>query len=161
VRLSMVLIFSMLTSVCLSANDTLLRYQNRYSLCREKSDVKIASCLLNGNLDFSRFRGEKRAYRHIDLQSISKAYKEGRVYEFTMSHMPKTRRYEALLGYLDHLYNIRESYVTPRFLGDEAEDTIRMKRIFNLLYNAGLKVTPERDHAFEEALLEFQRRNGR
>ena len=159
-RLSIVLIFAIVTSACLSANGKLLQYQNRYSLCHEKDDVKIVSCLLNGNLDFSRFRGEKRAYRHIDQKKIYRAYQEGKLYEFTMDHMPKTRQYEALQHYVDYLYRIRQYYVTPRFRGDKAEDTVRIKRIFNLLYDTGLEETPERDAAFEDALLAFQRNNG-
>ena len=156
----MALIYSIVASAFLFANEALLQYQDRYSLCHEKDDVKIASCLLNGNLDFSRFRGERRAYRHIDQKQIYRAYQEGRLYEFTMDHMPKTRRYEALQRYIDYLYSIRQYYVTPEFRKNEAEDTVRMKRIFNLLYDAGLEETPERDAEFGEALLAFQRNNG-
>ena len=158
-RLSLFLLASLTLSAA-AVDERLLAYQERYSVCHKKNDYQIAECLLNGNLNFSMFRGDRSAFRYFPPKHIYRAQREGRVYEFTMDQLPHTERYEGLRQYLDYLYTIKEQYVIPRFKGDEAEDTILMKRIFNLLYNAGLEETPERDYAFEEAVLEFQRRNG-
>ncbi len=158
-RLSLFLLASLTLSAA-AVDERLLAYQQRYSVCNKKNDYQIAACLLNGNLNFSMFRGDRRAFRYLSPKQIYRAQQEGRLYEFTMEQLPHTERYESLRKYLDYLYTIEKQYVTPHFKGNDAEDTVRMKRIFNLLYDAGLDETPERDYAFEEALLEFQRRNG-
>jgi len=138
----------------------LVAYQQRYSVCHEKSDYRIAECLINGDLNYARFRGDRSIFRHIDKRRIAEAVEEGRAYEFTMSQMPQTRRYIGLLEYIDYLYSIKDVYVTPRFKGNEAEDIIRIKRVLNLLQLEELDETPEITFEFEEAILEFQRRHG-
>ena len=158
-RLSLFLLASM-TLAAAAVDERLMAYQQRYSVCNKKNDYQIAECLLNGNLNFDMFRGDRRAFRYLSPKYIYRAQREGRLYEFTMDQLPHTERYEGLQRYLDYLYTIKEQYATPRFKGDDTEDTLRMKRIFNLLYNAGLEETSERDYAFEDAVLEFQRRNG-
>jgi len=104
----------------------LLAYQQRYTLCHGQSDYEIADCLLNGNLDFSRFRGDRHIYRHIQRKEIAQAVRKGEGYDS----------------------------------GDEAEDIVRIKRIFNLLDHAGLEETPERTPEFETALLAYQKKHG-
>ena len=46
------------------------------------------------------------------------------------------------------------------FNGNEEEDIIRIKKVFNLLQSSNLDESPERTAKFEEALLEYQRRHG-
>ena len=141
-------------------NEALISYQETYSLCHGKSDYQISNCLLNGNLNYANLRGDRSVFRYINRSKIKQAVQEGRAYEFTMQHLPQTERYEGLRSYLDHLYMVREAYMPPRFNGDEAEDIIRMKRVFNLLQSSDLEETPEITPAFEEAVLEYQRRHG-
>jgi hypothetical protein len=135
-------------------------YQKRYSVCHGKTNYQIAKCLLNGDLDYSRFRGDRHAYRKIPLRAIREAVYRGDIYVFTLSNLPKTERYLGLKSYLDYLYTIEDIFLPPEFKGDEVEDTLRIKRLFNLLLHAGLEETPERTPLFEEALLEYQRRHG-
>jgi murein L,D-transpeptidase YcbB/YkuD len=77
-----------------------------------------------------------------------------------MSQLPKTKRYTELKEYLDYLYTIKEEYTAPKFDGNETEDIIKSKRVFNLLQSTGLEENATRTPAFEEALLEYQRRHG-
>ncbi|MBN2768566.1 MAG: hypothetical protein JXQ68_05645, partial [Campylobacterales bacterium] len=99
----------------------LLDYQERYSICKEKTDYSIAQCLLNGNLNYSRLRGDKYAYRFIDRGSIAAAVQNGDIYDYTMSLMPQTKRYIFLKEYIDHLYSIKDQYTPPQFKGDDAQ----------------------------------------
>ena len=138
----------------------LLEYQSRYSLCHGKTDYQISECILNGNLNYAALRGDRSVFQYVSRSKIKQAAQEGRAYEFTMQHLPQTRRYKELKAYLDHLYTERHDYTIPRFKGNEAEDIMRMKRIFNILLFSGLDETPEITPAFEEAVLEYQRRNG-
>ena len=138
----------------------LVAYQQKYSVCHGKTDYQIAECLINGDLDFSRFRGDRSIFRHISRKKIADAVREGIAYEFTMAQMPRTRRYLGLIEYIDYLYSIRDVYVTPRFKGNEVEDIVRIKRVLNLLQLEELEETPEITYEFEEAILEFQRRHG-
>jgi len=138
----------------------LLRYQSRYSLCHGKSDYQIAVCLINGNLNLSRLRGDHTAYRYISPSRIRKEITKEDPFSYVMRHMPQTRRYRALKAYLDYLYDIEPYYFPPRFKGDAAEDMVRMKRIFNLLMQTRLEETPERTPDFDAALLAYQRRHG-
>jgi murein L,D-transpeptidase YcbB/YkuD len=154
----LILIHTLLFAAVPDAN--LLDYQKKYSVCKEKSNYKISQCLLNGNLNFSGFRGERNSYRSISNKKIKKAARNGNSYTFTMKHIPKTRRYSALKKYIDHLYAIKKEYTPPRFDGNTTEDIIRIKRVFNLLQSAGLEENATRTPAFEEALLEYQRRHG-
>lgn len=143
-----------------TADPRLVSYQKRYSLCQGKTDMQIAQCLLNGNLNYSRFRGDKYAYRKISKRDIQKAIRNDDIYHFTMDNIPQTKRYTGLKEYLDYLYSIRKEYVTPEFKGDEVEDIIRMKKVFNLLQFANLREDPYYTPEFEAELLEYQRRHG-
>jgi len=138
----------------------LKNYQDKYSVCKGKTNYQISQCLLNGNLNYSKFRGDRSSYRKISPNKIKKAAHNGNSYDYTMKHIPQTKRYTALKEYLDHLYAIKKQYTVPEFKGDEAEDIIRIKKVFNLLQSAGLDEDPERTPEFEEALLEYQRRHG-
>ena len=141
-------------------NQDLLNYQKRYSVCHGKTNYQISQCLLNGNLNYSRFRGDKNSYRKISQKQIQRALRSGNTYQNIMNLMPKTKRYIGLKEYIDYLYTIRGEYTPPRFRGDGAEDMIRTKRVFNLLQSAGLEETPDYTPDFETALLEYQRRHG-
>ncbi len=137
-----------------------MAYQEKYSFCHGRTDYQISECLLNGNLNYAGFRGDRNAYRKISKKKIREAVLQNRSYAFTMEHLPHTKRYERLKAYLDHLYTVRNAYMPPQFKGDEAEDIIRIKKVFNLLQSANLEETPEMTPAFEAALLEYQRRHG-
>jgi murein L,D-transpeptidase YcbB/YkuD len=152
----------MLQAVLLASavDGRLLAYQQRYSVCHGKTNYQIAECLINGDLDFSRFRGDRSIFLHISRKKIAEVVQQGKAYEFTMAQMPKTRRYIGLLEYIDYLYSIKDVYVTPRFKGNEAEDIIRTKQVLNLLQLEELELTPEYTPEFEAAILEFQRRHG-
>jgi len=155
------LLFIALLTYATAAHQGLLEYQSRYSVCHKKTDYEIVNCLLNGNLNFAALRGDRSVFRTVSRSKIRAAVNEGYGYEFTMQHLPQTQRYEGLVDYLDHLYTFRDSYTPPRFRGDEAEDIIKMKRVFNILLSSGLDETStEITPAFEEAVLEYQRRHG-
>ena len=141
-------------------DERLVNYQMRYSLCKGKTDIQISHCLLNGNLNFSKLRGDTYAYRKISRSQIEKAARNGNIYDFTMSHLPKTKRYTRLKKYLDHLYAVRKKYTPPEFKGDDAEDIIRMKKVFNLLKLANLRENSDYTSKFEAAVLEYQKRHG-
>lgn len=141
-------------------DQALLEYQTKYSLCHGKNNYQISSCILNGNFNYGRFRGDRNAYRKISKKEIKTAVQEGNSYAFTMEHLPKTRRYTALKEFMDYLLQIRSQYVTPKFKGNKEEDILNIKTIFNLLQSANLVMIPERTPEFEEQLLEFQRRHG-
>ncbi len=143
-----------------AADPLLLDYQAKYSLCHGKTDYRISECILNGDLNFAQFRGDRNAYRKISRQRIRQAAEQGRAYEFTMEHLPQTKRYTLLKEYLDYLYTIQNTYIPPRFKGDEDEDILRTKRVLNLLQDADLEETPEITPAFEAQILAFQRRHG-
>ena len=141
-------------------DQALLDYQKKYSLCHGKDAYKIVSCLLNGHLNYASFRGDRNIYRKISSSKIKKAVSQGNAYTFTLDHLPQTQRYTKLKEFADYLYSIRDVYVIPEFKGDEEEDILRSKYIFNLLQDANLELTPERTSAFEEALLTYQERHG-
>jgi len=157
------LLLPFLFSIVLFANTAdprLISYQERYSLCHKKTDYAISECLLNGDLNYSRFRGDRNAYRKISRSEIAEAAALGMAYEFTMQNLPDTRRYRVLLEYLDYLYSVQQAYAVPRFAGDEDDDIMKMKRIFNLLLLTDMEETPEWTFEFEDILLEYQRRHG-
>ena len=141
-------------------NIGLQSYQEKYSVCNGKTDYQISQCLLNGNLNYSRFRGDRYSYKSISRKQIKQATHNGNSYTYTMSKLPQTKRYTGLKAYLDHLYEIKDQYIIPKFKGNEKEDISSIKRVFNLLQSAGLEETPERTPEFEAALLEYQRRHG-
>jgi len=143
-----------------AADPGLETYQERYSLCHCKTDYQISDCILNGRLNFANFRGDRNAYRKISKSEIMQAVKEGRIFEFTMQHIPDTERYRELKQYLDYLYEIKAEYTVPRFDGNETEDIIRIKHVFNLLQFAGLEETAEITPAFKEEVLKFQSLHG-
>ena len=138
----------------------LKNYQERYSVCKGKTNYQISDCLLNGDLNYSRFRGDRYSYKTISKNKIQKAVRDGDIYYYTMSLMPQTKRYTGLKEYIDYLYSIRKEYTPPRFKGDNAEDIIRIKKVFNLLQSAGLEENSDYTPDFEMELLEYQRRNG-
>ena len=157
-KILLLLIHTLILSA--AADPALLGYQARYSVCHGKTDYQIANCLLNGDLNYANFRGDRNAYRRVSSSKIRQAANEGNAYGFVMAHLPKTRRYRGLVAFADYLYTVKHEYITPEFKGNHAEDTIRMKRIFNLLQSANLPETPEITPAFEAEILEFQRRHG-
>ena len=141
-------------------NAGLQSYQEKYSVCKGKTNYQISQCLLNGNLNYSRFRGDRYSYKKISNNKIKKAVHNGSSYEYTMNQLPQTKRYTDLKAYLDYLYTIKKEYTAPKFNGNETEDIINIKRVFNLLQSAGLEENGTRTFEFEEALLEYQRRHG-
>jgi murein L,D-transpeptidase YcbB/YkuD len=143
-----------------AADRDLLRYQKRYSLCRETTDLRIAECLINGHLDLSHLRGERRIFRHVGISQIKEALRYEEPYSYVMRMMPHTYRYESLLGFVDYLYRIAPIYHPPRFQGNKTEDLIRMKQVLNLLQGAGLEETPHYTPEFEDEIRLFQFRHG-
>lgn len=155
-------LFALIPTLIFSASpdQSLKNYQEKYSVCQEKTNYQISQCLLNGGLNYSRFRGDRYSYRTVSKNKIKKAASTGDIYDYTMNLMPKTKRYTGLKEYMDYLYSIKKEYMPPQFKGDEAEDTIRIKKVFNLLQSANLEENPERSPEFEAELLEYQRRHG-
>ncbi len=156
------IIFILLLSLLYAStpDQDLKNYQERYSVCQATTDYQISQCLLNGNLNYARLRGDRYSFRRISKEQIKKESFNGNIYPFTMSLMPKTKRYTGLKEYLDYLYSIKEQYIPPRFKGDHEKDIIRIKRIFNLLQSAVLEENAEYTPEFETELLEYQRRHG-
>jgi len=74
--------------------------------------------------------------------------------------MPRTKRYTGLKKYLDYLYSIKNEYTPPQFKGDDAEDIIRIKRVFNLLQSSRLEENSDYTQGFGDEVLEYQRRHG-
>ena len=138
----------------------LQNYQEKYSVCKGKSNYQISKCLLNGNLNYAQFRGDRNAYRRVSIKQIQRALSQDDIYEFTMENISQTERYVGLKNYLDHLYAIKNQYVVPQFNGDDVEDILRIKHMFNLLQNAELEYTPERTAEFERELLKYQESQG-
>jgi len=135
----------------------LINYQDRYSLCQGKTNYQISQCLINGDLNYARFRGDRYSYKTVSKNKIRKAASNDDIYDYTMNLMPKKKKKKK---YMDYLYSIKKEYTPPQFKGDEAEDTIRIKKVFNLLQSAGLEENSERSPEFEAELLEYQRRHG-
>jgi len=154
----LILIHTLLFAAVPDAN--LKHYQEKYSVCKGKTDYQISQCLLNGNLNYSRFRGDRYSYRTISKKKIKKAVRSGNSYDYTMNLIPQTKRYTGLKEYVDYLYSIRKEYTPPQFKGDKAEDIIRIKKVFNLLQSARLEENPDYTPGFEAELLEYQRRHG-
>jgi len=77
-----------------------------------------------------------------------------------MNLLPKTQRYLGLLDYLDYLWSIKGVYQTPKFLGNDDEDIIRIKKIFNLLQGTDLIEDAGYTDTFKSAVFEYQRRHG-
>ena len=157
-----IFIFILIHTFIFSAvpDERLKNYQERYSLCQGKTDMQISHCLLNGNLNYSRFRGDIYSYRTIRKSEIEKAVLNDDIYYYTMNLMPRTKRYTGLKRYLDYLYSIRNDYTPPQFKGNEAEDIIKIKRVFNLLHSARLEENTDYTQEFEDEVLEYQRRHG-
>jgi len=138
----------------------LINYQNKYSVCQGKTNYQISQCLINGDLNYASFRGDRYSYKSVSKNKIKKAASNDDIYDYTMNLMPKTKRYTGLKEYVDYLYSIKKDYTPPQFKGNEAEDTIRIKKVFNLLQSADLEENSERSPEFEAELLEYQRRHG-
>ena len=141
-------------------DEGLKSYQEKYSLCQGQTNYQIANCLINGNLNYARFRGDIHAYRKIHSDKIRGALQNGDVYHNVMDLIPQTKRYTKLKAYVDYLYTISNEYTPPQFKGNEEEDIIRIKRVFNLLQNSNLNENTEITPEFEEALLTYQGRHG-
>jgi len=143
-----------------SPDEGLKSYQEKYSVCQGKTNYQIANCLLNGNLNYTRFRGDRQSYRKIHSDKIRNALQNTDVYHNVLDLIPQTKRYIKLKTYVDYLYTISNEYTPPQFIGNEEEDTLHIKRVFNLLLHTNLdediEITPE----FEEALLTYQKRHG-
>ncbi|WP_052746085.1 L,D-transpeptidase family protein [Sulfurovum lithotrophicum] len=153
------LLFSTLL-FALNPDPNLLRYQHRYSLCHGKTNYQIVQCLVNGNLDYSRFRGERFPRKKISRKAVQEAEQYGDLFEYTMQLLPQSRRYIELRRYLDYLYSIRDIYRPPLFRGDQTDDILRIKSIFRLLGVADLPPDPYVSDAFVEAVKTYQRRWG-
>lgn len=138
----------------------LLEYQQRYTFCRGHSNYQVTHCLLNGALNYSMFLGDNPPYTKVNQKALHTAEAEENVYSYVMGLLPQTKRYNGLLDYIDYLRSIKEVYQTPKFLGNDAQDIINIKKIFNLLLGAGLVEDAVYTDAFEAALLEYQRRHG-
>ena len=144
-----------------AVDNRLNNYQKKYSLCKGTTNLQISHCLLNGNLNYARFRGDRKAYRNISKSEIQKAVRNGAdIYSYTMDRIPQTKRYTGLKAYLDYLYSIAERYTPPQFKGNDTEDIRRIKRVFNLLHSTNLKENSDYTFEFEAEVLEFQRRHG-
>jgi len=148
------------TLFALNPDPQLLEYQNKYTLCKKNNNYQITHCLLNGNINFTALRGDLYKSKKISHSKIKELERDGVLSNYVFSLLPQTRRYNELLVFLDYLYKIETSYVTPKFKGNLEEDILAMKRIFNLLQGANLyedtMYTPE----FEAEIVEFQRRHG-
>ena len=157
-----IVIFILIQTFLFAVVDKRLQnYQIRYSLCKGKTDLQISHCLLNGNLNYSRFRGDRSAYVKVSKREIQKVVRNGEdIYEYTMDRIPQTKRYTGLKAYLDYLYSIREKYTPPQFKGDDAEDIRRIKRVLNLLHSTDLEENSDYTFEFETEVLEYQRRQG-
>lgn len=156
-----IFIFIYSSFIFASAPDGNLKYyQERYTLCHGKTNYQITQCLLNGSLNYSRLRGERNTYRKVSQKDINREELSGNIYHYVMSLMPHTKRYTGLKEYLDYLYSIRKEYTPPRFSGNTPEDMIRIKKILNLLQNAGLEEDDENTARFEDEIREYQRRHG-
>jgi len=158
-RYLLLLLFSA-TLFAANPDPDLLRYQQRYSLCHGKTNYQIIYCLVNGNLDYSRFRGERFPGKKISPNAVKQAERNGNLFDYAMQLLPQSRRYTELRRYLDYLYSIRDIYTPPLFRGNEMEDILRIKAIFRLLGIADLPDDPYVSDAFTEAVREYQRRHG-
>jgi len=138
----------------------LLSYQNRYTYCHGNTNYQITRCLFNGALNYRFLRGDKPKPKRVDREALQNAEAEGNVYPYVMGLLPKTNRYNALLDYYDYLSTLQDYYVTPQFVGNDADDIIRIKRIFNLLQDANLIEDAYYTEAFEREIFEYQRRHG-
>jgi len=139
---------------------SLLEYQQKYTFCHGHTNYQIAQCLLNGSLNYSFLRGDRPTYKQVNKNALRTAEAEGTVYSYVMSLLPKTPRYTGLIKYYDYLLSIKEPYKTPTFSGNDSEDIIKIKKIFNLLQNAKLIEDTVYTDTFQSALLEYQRRHG-
>ena len=149
------------TVVFVSAADkNLMNYQARYSLCHDKTNYKIAQCLLNGSLNYYRIWGDKKRYRHINNKEFKKQEMNGNVYPYVMSLMPRSKRYTSLKKYIDYLYSIKNKYTPPQFKGNNEEDIPRIKRVLNLLQYEKLKEDTKLSPKFQQAIIEYQKRHG-
>ena len=157
-KILFILIHTLLFAV--APDQGLKDYQERYSVCQGKTNYQISQCLLNGNLNYARFRGDRYSYTKVSRKQIKNAAYTEDIYNYTMNNISQTRRYTGLKDYIDYLYSIKETYTTPLFKGDKEEDILRIKNVFNLLQSSGLEETSERTPEFESALLEYQRRHG-
>ena len=138
----------------------LLDYQNKYTLCKKQHNYQIVKCILNGNMNLSRLRGDLYRHKKVSNSKIKEALTYDDIYGYVLSLMPQTRRYTELQTYLDYLYEIESQYTPPKFKGDMPSDILAMKNIFNLVQGADLYETSEYTQEFKTEIIEFQRRHG-
>jgi len=81
-------------------NHELKNYQEKYSVCQGKTNYQISQCLLNGNLNYSRFRGDRYSYKKISKKEIQKAVRDTNIYDYTINLIPQTKRYTGLKEYI-------------------------------------------------------------
>ena len=94
-----------------AVDNRLNNYQKKYSLCKGTTNLQISHCLLNGNLNYARFRGDRKAYRNISKSEIQKAVRNGvDIYSYTMDRIPQTKRYTGLKAYLDKIEYFPQDY---------------------------------------------------
>jgi murein L,D-transpeptidase YcbB/YkuD len=96
----------------------------------------------------------------VNKDDLEKAELSGNIYHYVMHLLPQTKRYIGLKNYLDYLHSIREEYTPPRFRGNVSEDMIRIKKVLNLLQNAGLEEDAEHSVRLDDEIMEYQRRHG-
>jgi murein L,D-transpeptidase YcbB/YkuD len=144
----------------LAPNNDLLNYQKKYTFCQGKTNYQISKCLLNGSLNYALLRGDRPRLKHIDKRALKKAEANHNVYKYVMSLLPQTKRYQGLIAYYDYLYSIKNVYQTPTFSGNDIDDMIKIKKIFNLLQDANLIEDANYTTSFDAHLLEYQKRHG-
>jgi murein L,D-transpeptidase YcbB/YkuD len=143
-----------------TTDKSLLEYQQKYTFCHGHTNYQITQCLLNGSLNYGYLRGDKPKYKQVNKNVLRTAEAEGNVYTYVMSLLPKTRRYIGLMEYLDYLSSIKLQYQVPTFSGNDSEDIIKIKKIFNLLQDAKLVEDAAYTTSFQTNLLEYQKRHG-
>ena len=65
-------------------NQGLMEYQNRYTLCKGKTNYQITKCLLNGNINYTSFRGDRFNYKKINKKELKEEEYYGDVYRYVM-----------------------------------------------------------------------------
>jgi murein L,D-transpeptidase YcbB/YkuD len=159
-KIILLFVHTLIFAFAVNPDPALKDYQEKYTLCNGKTNYQITKCLLNGNINYSRFRGDRYTYRKISKNTINIETQNGTIYQYAMDLLPKTRRYNDLKTYLDYLYSVKDSYSPPEFRGNTEEDIINIKKIFNLLHYATLEENSDYTPDFEAELLEYQRRHG-
>ena len=86
------ILFILLHTLLFAAPDEGLKaYQEKYTFCHGKTDYQIAQCLLNGNLKYSKLRGDRSVYRSVSKSQIEQALYSGNAYYNIMDLLPQTQ----------------------------------------------------------------------